>query len=197
MGEKMRTGIALAAGVALSCIASLTLAADKPIKESAQTTLDLYVNAAEAWQMLQQDPTAVLIDVRDPVEVKFTGFAKPTKIHVPWMVADISSWSDKKSSWTMKKNPDFEKQLMTRFEQLGISKTTPVIVMCRSGSTRSAPVVNLLAQKGFTQAWTVVDGFEGSTLKEGHSKGVRAVNGWRNSDLPWSYKIDPAVAWKP
>ncbi|WP_081712036.1 MULTISPECIES: hypothetical protein [unclassified Halomonas] len=25
----------------------------------------------------------------------------------------------------------------------------------------------------------------------------RAVNGWRNSGLPWSYEVDPDVAWRP
>ena len=48
---------------------------------------------------------------------------------------------------------------------------------------------------GYTKVWSVTDGFEGGTLKEGASKGVRAVDGWRNSGLPWSYKVDPGIAW--
>lgn len=97
----------------------------------------------------------------------------------------------------MKANPDFTAQLNAKLTELKAEKDTTLIVMCRSGSTRSAPVVNLLAKQGYTQAWTVVDGFEGGKLKQGNSKGVRAVNGWRNSGLPWSYKVDPAIAWKP
>ena len=36
----------------------------------------------------------------------------------------------------------------------------------------------------------MVDGFEGGQNKTGPSKGVRDVNGWRNSGLPWSYKLN-------
>lgn len=182
----------------LSCLFAVTaIAAEKPSKASAQTTLDLYATATEAWDMLQQDSRAILVDVRDPVEVKFTGFATPTDIHIPFMVADPQEWNSMKSSWGMVKNPDFEAQLTDKLSQLGASKDSTIIVMCRSGSSRSAPAVNMLAAKGFSNVWTVVDGFEGGTLKEGNSKGVRAVNGWRNSGLPWSYKIDSAVAWRP
>lgn len=175
----------------------LASAAEKPDKQTAQTSLHLYVNAVEAWQMLQDHDDAILVDVRDPVEIKFTGFATPTQIHVPWMLADIHRWDGKKRSWGMVRNPAFESQLQARLDALGASEKTPIIIMCRSGSTRSAPAVNLLAQSGYSNVWTVVDGFEGSPLKSGDSKGVRAMNGWRNSGLPWSYNIDPAVAWQP
>ena len=147
--------------------------------------------------MMQQNDAAILVDVRDPIEIKFTGFATPTRIHVPWMVADASIWSDKQGGWAMVKNPNFVQQVTEKLKQLGATADTPIIMMCRSGSTRSAPAVNVLAEQGYKNVWTVVDGFEGSKLKEGDSKGVRAVNGWRNSGLPWSYKVDPAVAWLP
>lgn len=187
----------LAAGL-LSCICAVTAgAAEKPEKVSAQTNLDLYVTASEAWEMLQKDSSAILVDVRDPVEIKFTGFARPTAIHVPWMIANPRGWSDKKGSWAMVKNPQFEAQLSDRLSRAGVTKDTSIIMMCRSGSSRSAPAVNVLAAQGYRNVWTVVDGFEGNTLQEGRSKGVRAVNGWRNSGLPWSYKVDPAVAWHP
>ncbi|MDX2421762.1 MAG: rhodanese-like domain-containing protein [Amphritea sp.] len=182
----------------LSCLlAATSFAADKPAKETAQTRLDLYVTASEAWTMMQQNDAAILVDVRDPIEIKFTGFATPTRIHVPWMVADASIWSDKQGGWAMVKNPNFVQQVTEKLKQLGATADTPIIMMCRSGSTRSAPAVNVLADQGYKNVWTVVDGFEVSKLKEGDSKGVRAVNGWRNSGLPWSYKVDPAVAWLP
>lgn len=191
-------GIILAAGL-LSCIIAMTsattVAAEKPVKSAAQTTLDLYATPAETWDMLQKDSSAILVDVRDPIEVMFTGFATPTRIHVPLLIADPKSWSDKSSSWAMAKNPGFEAQLTDKLSQLGANKDTPIFMMCRSGS-RSASAVNLLVAQGYNNVWTVVNGFEGSALKEGNSKGVRALNGWRNSGLPWSYKIDSAVAWR-
>lgn len=187
----------LMAGI-LGCFLTVSaVAAETPTKVKAQTKLDLYATATEAWEMLQKDSSAILVDVRDPVEVKFTGFASPTRIHVPWMFADTDSWSDKKSSWAMVKNPAFDAELIDKLNQAGATKETTIIVMCRSGSSRSAPAVNALAGKGYKQVWTVVDGFEGGQLKDGKSKGVRAVNGWRNSGLPWSYKLDPVIAWHP
>lgn len=188
----------LLALLALTLVTPLSaLAADKPSKASAQTHLNLYATASEAWQILQKDDKALLIDVRDPVEIKFTGFASETDIHVPWKIAATERWVDKHASWGMKSNPNFEAELSAKLTALHANKNTTLIVMCRSGSTRSAPVVNLLASKGYTQAWTVVDGFEGSKLKQGNSKGVRAVDGWRNSGLPWSYRINPGIAWHP
>ena len=186
----------LLVGLLCCAVATGALAADKPEKIKAQTSLGLYVTAQEAWTKLQADDSAILVDVRDPVEIKFTGFASSTHIHVPWMLADINGWSDKQSSWSMVKNPAFSSQVLDKLDKAGATLDTTIIVMCRSGSSRSAPAVNLLAAKGYKQVWTVVDGFEGSTLKEGDSKGVRAANGWRNAGLPWSYKIDPAVAWQ-
>ena len=88
-----RPEIRSAISVMLACLLTVSVsAAEKPEKISAQTELDLYVTATEAWQMLQENNETILIDVRDPVEIKFTGFATPTHIHVPWMLADLSGW---------------------------------------------------------------------------------------------------------
>ncbi|QEQ98304.1 sulfurtransferase [Neptunomonas concharum] len=171
-------------------------AAEKPDKVTAQTTLGLYVTAQEAWELLNKDPDALLVDVRDPIEIKFTGFASGTDIHVPWMVSDPQQWDEKRSSWAMKKNPHFESQMISALDSKKANPETAIFVMCRSGSTRSAPAVNLLAEKGYTRVWTIVDGFEGGKLQSGNSKGVRAKDGWRNSGLPWGYKVDADIAWK-
>ena len=36
------------------------------------------------------------------------------------------------------------------------------------------------------------DGFEGDKAKSGPQKGQRVVNGWKNSNLSWSYKLKPS-----
>jgi rhodanese-related sulfurtransferase len=61
--------------------------------------------------------------------------------------------------------------------------------MCRSGS-RSASATNLLSENGYKNVYTVTDGYEGDKAKSGDMKGQRVVNGWKNSGLPWSYKLD-------
>lgn len=160
-----------------------------------ETNLGLYVTAREAFELLEQNESALLIDVRDPVEIKFTGFAEPTDIHVPWVLADTARFDKEGSTWPMVRNTDFETQVAAALEAHRASADTPIIVMCRSGATRSAPAADAIAEMGFSEVYSVSDGFEGGTLSEGDSKGVRARDGWRNSGLPWSYEIDPDVAW--
>ena len=57
----------------------------------------------------------------------------------------------------------------------------------------SASAANALANVGYTNVWSLVEGFEGDK----DSAGMRAVNGWRNAGLPWSYKLKPSQAWVP
>lgn len=170
--------------------------ADTPEKYR-ETQLGLYVDAQEAYELMQNNDSAVLIDVRDPVEIKFTGFATPTDIHVPWLLADRERFNAEAQSWPMDKNTDFADQVHAQLEAQGVAPDDPVIVMCRSGSTRSAPAADAIHKMGYSEVYSVIDGFEGSQLDEGDSTGVRAVNGWRNSGLPWSYRVDPDVAWQP
>ncbi len=171
------------------------LAADKPAKESKQVKADLYVTATEAHALMQENPEAVLIDVRDPVEVMFTGRAEGTDIHVPWKQVDATALAPSNDKYKVTVNPDFADHVEAQLQEKGVAKDAPLIFICRSGSTRSAPAADALYDRGYTQTYTVVDGFEGGKLAEGDSKGVRAKNGWRNSGLPWTYKLDPEVAY--
>jgi len=184
-----------------SSVMAATLAAGSVLAQEAdayrETQLGLYVTAAEAYELMQENERAVLIDVRDPIEIKFTGFAEPTDIHLPWVLADRDNFDEEAKTWPMVRNADFEAQVKARLDALGVAEDDPIIVMCRSGATRSAPGADVITEMGYRQVYSVNDGFEGSTLKEGDSKGVRAMNGWRNSGLPWSYEIDPDVAWRP
>lgn len=50
---------------------------------------------------------------------------------------------------------------------------------------------------GYPNVYTVTDGFEGDKIKQGPRKGERVVNGWKNSGLPWSYKLTKdAMYWE-
>lgn len=186
----------LAGSIMAAMLVSVPAVAEKAAAYR-ETQLGLYVSAAEAYSLMQENERAVLIDVRDPIEVKFTGFAEPTDIHVPWVLADRDNFDVEAKSWSMVKNTDFAAQMQAKLEALDVAEEDPIIVMCRSGSTRSAPAADAITEMGFSQVYSVTDGFEGGRLEEGDSRGVRAVNGWRNSGLPWSYAIDPDVAWRP
>lgn len=183
--------VALALGVASVPSA---MAADMPSSPTAQVKSGLYVTAKEAAQLMADDKGTVLVDVRDPVEIMFTGYAPATAVHVPYQTADRTRFNAEKGVFLMEKNPAFADQVEAKLTALGADKEkTKVVFMCRSGSTRSAPAADQLFARGWKNTYTMVDGFEGETRKDGPSKGVRDVDGWRNSGLPWGYKLDPKV----
>jgi hypothetical protein len=62
--------------------------------------------------------------------------------------------------------------------------------MCRSGSERGEPSARYLRENGFPNARFVINGFQGDTIKEGEHAGFRLKNGWQNSGLPWSMRMD-------
>jgi rhodanese-related sulfurtransferase len=64
--------------------------------------------------------------------------------------------------------------------------------MCRSGD-RSARAVDALANAGFTNVYSQIDGFEGDLSKDGR----RDVNGWKNAGLAWTYKLDKGKLYFP
>jgi rhodanese-related sulfurtransferase len=180
--------LALAASLMLGPVAAPAFAADAPEKATAQVKSGLYVTALEAWDLIQKHPDTLLIDTRDPVEVMFTGFATETDIHVPYLIADPTTLNTDKGRWRMVKNARFANEVEERLQALGADpENTRLIFMCRSGSTRSAPGADLLFERGWKLTYTMVDGFEGGKRPDGPSQGVRDVNGWRNSGLPWSY----------
>jgi rhodanese-related sulfurtransferase len=105
------------------------------------------------------------------------------------LMPDFPVWDAEKSSFKLELNPDFVPAVRERLEKKGLDQNAKVIVMCRSGD-RSAASANLLAEAGFTNVYSIVEGFEGDMAKEGPTAGTRSVNGWKNAGLPWSYKLD-------
>lgn len=170
---------------------SIVFSATKPKDPEKQTPWDLYVDSKEAYELkMQLGEKALFIDVRDPAEIKFTGFTDVVDINIPFKMADIKEWNSKKSSLQMKSNPNFIDDIEKSLASKNLSKDDAVIIMCRSGGTRGAPAANVLFDKGFKKVYVVTDGFEGGTLKDGENKGWRLKNGWKNSGLPWSYKLN-------
>ncbi|MFK5894301.1 MAG: rhodanese-like domain-containing protein [Pseudomonadota bacterium] len=104
---------------------------------------------------------------------------------------DVESWNEKKHKFNMAPNSNFSIAFADAIKAKGLSKKSKIIVMCRSGS-RSAKAANLLNGLGYKNVYSIVDGFEGDKAKTGLSKGQRTVNGWKNSHLPWSYKLAQA-----
>ena len=169
--------------------------APEPKKEKARTSLNLYVTATEASKYLEANKNAVLVDVRSPGELKFIGAASRMDIHVPFMMVDTSKYNEKQGGYSMKKNKYAIDEIVFELDKKSVKKDEAIFITCRSGSTRAAPVVNALAKKGYTNVWTITDGFEGDKAKDGQYKGERVVNGWLHSDLAWSWKVPSDKLW--
>jgi rhodanese-related sulfurtransferase len=160
--------------------ASAALCADAPSSPAKRTEAGKYVTAIEASTMLGKDHSGHLIDVRTPEEYVFLGHAVgATNIPVKLWVGKFDAV---KSAFPLSENQDFVKEVEARFD-----KRSLLLLMCRSGD-RSAIAVDKLARVGFTNVWTVIDGFEGDAGPDGK----RDKNGWRNSGLPWNYALDAA-----
>ena len=170
---------------------SSTFAAEKPKDPKKQTQWGLYLNSKEAFSMKEKAGDKVLfIDVRDPIEIMFTGFTDVVDINIPFKLSNPKNWHKKKPVFEMVINQDFESLIEKALKDRGLDKSAPIIIMCRSGGTRGAPATKLLENKGYKNVYVVTDGFEGGKVKKGDKKGWRLKNGWKNSGLPWSYKLN-------
>jgi rhodanese-related sulfurtransferase len=180
--------------LALMLAAALPLpvaAAPEPADPTRQTPWKLYVTSREAYEMKQtQGDKVLLVDVRDPIEIMFTGFAPAVDVVVPFMVANRAKWNEQRSVYQVEKDPRFEANLAKALADRGLSKSTPILLMCRSGGERGAPSAMELWGKGYERVYVVTDGFEGDTVKSGERQNWRLVDGWKNSGLPWSYRLD-------
>jgi rhodanese-related sulfurtransferase len=162
------------------------------IPKDKQTTPGLYVTAKEAYDLWQKDQQKVkIIDCRTPEEYAFVGHA-PMAANVPSKFV-IYAWDAKKKEYAMEPNPNFVKEIQKRF-----AKDDMILVMCRSGN-RSAASVNLLGKAGFTKVYNIIDGFEGDKVKDPQSpnQGKRMQDGWKNSNLPWTYDLDVNLMYLP
>ena len=134
-----------------------SVAADHQLPKGKQTTLGLYVTAVQAYEKWKATPNTVkVIDVRTPEEYAFIGHPEMAW-NIPLAFVTYQR-KNGKTKYGPKMNPDFVTEVKT------IAKPTDtLLVMCRSGD-RSAMAVNLLAAAGFTNAYTIIDGFEGDKV---------------------------------
>ena len=118
----------------------------------------------EAFSLLQQAPGAKLIDVRTQAEWNYVGRI-PGAVGIEWQ-----------SFPGGQANPDFLRELEAQ-----VDKEVPVMFICRSG-VRSHAAAAAAAAAGYSQAFNVLEGFEGDKDAQGHRN---TVGGWRVAGLPW------------
>ncbi len=129
------------------------------------------IDSRRAWELLQSDPNAVLIDVRTQPECRYVGAPDLRPLGKAPLFVEWQSYPD------LAVNPDFAAQV----ENNGARKDATLLLLCRSGA-RSRSAAILLTRLGFARCYNVADGFEGPKDGEGHRG--RTV-GWKAAGLPW------------
>ena len=131
------------------------------------------LSAQQAWQLLQDDPRAVLVDIRSSMEFLFVGHPKGA-VHVPWI--DEPDWTVNPHFVT-----DIRKLLLGGAVCIIDEGCAPVVLICRSGK-RSLEAGKVLLEAGFNRVFHIEEGFEGE-LDDQHQRS--SINGWRFRGLPW------------
>jgi rhodanese-related sulfurtransferase len=162
-----------------------------------QTKLGKYFTSREAAGFVAHNAaTTLFLDIRTPAEVTFLGMAATADANVPYMIeTPFPEWDNVKATLKLEANPEFIPEVRRRLKAKGLGPENTIVLMCRSGD-RSAAASNLLAEAGYKNVYSVVDGYEGDLAAKGPKTGQRAVNGWKNAGLPWSYKLDRGKMYK-
>lgn len=136
----------------------------------------------KAWQLLQTDQQAILVDIRSTMEFLFVGHPLGA-VHIPWIdepewtitpcfVADVRKLVLGGAACDSAGGPcAYEKS----------TGCSSLILICRSGK-RSKDAGRALLDAGFSKIYHVDEGFEGD-LDAQHHRGT--VGGWRLRGLPW------------
>lgn len=123
-----------------------------------------------AAKRCNEDPNAVIIDVRSRVEHEFVGH--PTgAIHIPWK--EFPDWEENEHFCAL-----VDEALSAR---AGERMNTPLLMLCRSGARSLAAAKNLMAH-GYQDVTNIAEGFEGDKDENDHRGNI---NGWRFHGLDW------------
>lgn len=125
----------------------------------------------QAFLLLKDNPSALLVDVRTLPEWGFVGYPDMAAlgrdlIRISWRLYP-----------TMQRNSNFEQQLSMVVPE----KDTPLLFICRTGG-RSLDAAIAMTACGYSACYNVTYGFEGEGDQHGHRG---RLNGWKAEQLPW------------
>lgn len=169
------------------------------LPEIKRTKLGLYLTPQQAYDMKKANPKGVaLFDVRTRAEAMYVGWPGDADALVPFVEHPelMTEWDDKRHMYKLEPNQDFVPELERRLKEMGLARDATIILICRSGD-RSSKAADRLQAAGFGKVYSVAEGVEGDTAKDGAQAGQRVVNGWKNANLPWTYKLDKAKMYFP
>jgi rhodanese-related sulfurtransferase len=128
------------------------------------------ITPQQAWELLSENPEAVLVDCRTDAEWRWVGVPDISSlgrdvVYIEWVSNDG------------KRNTSFVDDLQAAGVTPG---ERPVVFLCRSGN-RSIGAAEAATAAGIGPSYNVLDGFEGHLDEQGH----RGGSGWRAIGLPW------------
>lgn len=129
------------------------------------------VTSLQAWDILTEDPGAVLVDVRTTAEWQFVGLPDLQSLGRGPACVQWQAYPD------MAVNPEFASEAMAQ----GVERDATVLLLCRSGQ-RSRAAAIALTELGFKRCYNISDGFEGP-LDDDRRRGRQG--GWKAAGLPW------------
>jgi len=129
------------------------------------------ITPTQAWKILEDQPNAVLIDVRTAAEWAWVG------------QTDLSSLEKTHScvEWIRFPGGVPNDGFITDVRTKEISQDVPILLLCRSG-VRSQHAAIALTQAGYKTCYNISGGFEGEHDDQSH-RGHK--NGWKVDGLPW------------
>ncbi len=134
------------------------------------------VSVTDAYAILEEDESAVLVDVRTKAEWTYVGAPDLSSIGKETIFVE---WQEFPS---MKIASDFATNLLKILRARDVSATAPILFLCRSGA-RSRAAAIALTQAGQARCFNIAEGFEGP-LDDKRKRGV--VGGWKAGGLPWA-----------
>ena len=129
------------------------------------------ISSPQAWDLLKQDPRAVLVDIRTEAEWDYVGMPDLAELNKKTIYASWQIYPD------MLRNANF----LTDVAAAGVKPDATVLLICRSGIRSRAAAIAMTAA-GYGRCYNVADGFEGRRDAEDHRS---AKEGWIVAGLPW------------
>ena len=132
------------------------------------------ISPKEAWDILEKDPKAVLVDVRTHAEWAYVG------------LPDVSSLGKdlKMISWVLFPKGEINSEFIDDLEDQVPDRDATVLFLCWSG-VRSIAAAQAATQAGYAKSFNILTGFEGD--KDG-AQHRGTVGGWKVAGLPWVQK---------
>lgn len=153
----------------MTALRSVAILADEPVHNYRGD-----VSPSEAWRVLADEASSMLIDVRTDAEWNYVG------------VPDLSSLGKEPilACWQFfpgnKKNEHFVEDVSGRVPD----HNTTLLFLCRSGG-RSKAAAAAMTQSGYARCFNVSGGFEGDCDSQKHRS---SIGGWKVATLPWTQK---------